>query len=142
MLKTTLIAFVLDVSNASHQKAFVLLWSFFEVCLRQIRKYLYGNFYQSFPTIWTLTNVMELLFEANCLSFSNCLMLKMLKLKITSNGNWRLRVISLKKLYLLKIITSYLMLAHNGNRVSLFYFDYAQYKNPPKECRSVYYSTD
>ena len=50
---------------------------FFEVCLRQIRGYFYGNFYQSFSC--TLVFFALNRFQVNCLSLSSCFMLKRIR---------------------------------------------------------------
>ena len=69
-------------------------FSLFETCWRQICGNFFRSFYQSFSgtwvfsAFWTSTNVEKHLFQANWLSsFNNsCLILKVFKLQVISNG--------------------------------------------------------
>ena len=94
-----------DVSSGSYQKEFIL-FSFFEICL-----------WWSFSSIWvlsafwTLTNVKKQLFQAQCLLYS----IAVFKKKFS---NFRLSQMEMEtKKNLIKIISSHLMITHNGNLI-------------------------
>ena len=61
-----------------------LFFCFFEVCLRQIREYFYGTFYQSFSCTLVFSGDLYLhgfmnfneYTEIDCLSLNNCMILK------------------------------------------------------------------
>ena len=92
---------------------------FFEVCLRQIRGYFYGAFYESFsctlvfsalswgfisPWLYKLSRIYRNSFQVNCLSLNSCLILK--KMKTSSYLSKE------------KNISSYLILTYHGNQTS------------------------
>ena len=55
--------------------------------------------------------------QENCLSFNSCWMLKIFKLKVVWYRNVKIEnYINKRKKYLIKIISSYLMLSHNGEQ--------------------------
>ena len=57
--------------------------------------------------------------------------MSVIKAKTSSYVN-KQKLIKVSK-YLIKIISSYLILTYNENQALLFCFDYKQYKNPTKE---------